>query len=143
LSQGSSRSDPAFDYAQTQPGNVRAESTIVADIAALEEARDNLDALTARLLIRFGSGHELVKVYKSIALATLEVAYRVELISEAYDAGAEVQSENKPIEDAVRQFSLARESFALIAYRIVGVELESFQLADKDKRVSRHWTRKD
>jgi hypothetical protein len=131
------------DYAQTQPGNVRAESPIVADSAALEDARDNLDALTARLLIRFGSGHELVKVYKSIALATLEIAYRVKLISEAYDAGAEVKSEEKPIEDAVRQFSLARESFALIAYRIVGVDLKSFQLAEKEKQVSRHWAQKD
>jgi hypothetical protein len=130
------------DYSHTQPGNVRVESTIVADMHALDEARDEIDALTARLLIRFGSGHELVKVYESVALATLEIAYRVELIADAHNVYQEVRRQREDIGELARQLALARESFALIAYRIVGVDLQTFQLHEKEKRVSRHWTQR-
>lgn len=124
------------DYAQTMPGRVLDESAISTDSVALDQARDELDALAARLLIHFGSEHELVEVYESAATFALDVAYRVELIAEAHEAGPEVWNEKPKIEQAIRQFSLARKSFALIAYRIVGVELRALQLAEKQAQIA-------
>lgn len=123
------------DYEHTQLDRVRQESSIAVDSAALDDARNELDTLTARLLIRFGSAHELVDVCQSAAGYALEVAVRVEYIAKAYDAADAIRGEHENIEAASRQFGLARQSFALIAFRIAGVELQAFQLADKERRI--------
>jgi hypothetical protein len=100
------------------------------DRLALEAAYDLLAALTERLQIRFGSEHELVAIHNGAGSTALAVAYYVDLIEGAANAAAAVDEHRSAVDRAVVEFGLARQSFTLVAYRVVGVRLPALQLSE-------------
>ena len=100
------------------------------DRLTLEGAYAELAALTERLQIRFGSEHELVAVHNGAGSTALEVVYYADLIESAADAAAVVDEHRQAIDRAVLEFGLARQSFTLVAYRVVGVRLPAVQLSE-------------
>jgi hypothetical protein len=111
-------------YASTLPGRLWNNELLRGDTATLESARDDLASLAGRLRIRFGAKHELITVYESAESIALGVAFYLELIgTEARSPEAAVDAVREKIDQAVRQFGVARDSFTLIAYRVVGAKL--------------------
>lgn len=118
-------------YASAATGRLSNNSLVHEDRAALEDAHDELEALHARLEIRFGSEHELVAVYNGAGSTALEVViFADQIVQAAAEPKVAVDELRQVVDRAVLEFGLARQSFTLVAYRVVGVRLPATQLAE-------------